>query len=215
MMRIAAAASTVVLWPAAATAANELGLSNDGVTWSANLPSPLFDGDFRWVPGDRQQRSFWVRNQSGDEAVLDIAVLGSSVDTLLETGDLEVEVRAGNGPWHSTKQVGRQKLVSAMDVSAGQKQKVTVAVNFDFASINQSQVKKFDLVFEIRLTQAASGDEVSSHDGDGSKGGDDNDKNGDLPGTGGLPWWVLPLGTGLTSGGIAFVAGARRTRTDE
>lgn len=218
MMRIAAAASTVVLWPVSATAADELGLSNDGATWSASLPSPLFDSNFRWVPGDRQQKSFWVRNQSGDKALLDITVLGSSVDSLMETGDLEVDVRAGSGPWHSTRQVGRHKLVSSMGVSAGQKEKVTVAVNFDFASPNQSQIKKYDLNFEVRLTQDTSGGRHNGHhdghhDGNGSKGHGHKDKNGDLPGTGGLPWWVLPLGTGLTGGGIALVTGARKERT--
>jgi hypothetical protein len=216
MMRIAAAASTAVLWPVSATAADELGLSNDGATWSASLPSPLFDSTFRWVPGDRQQTSFWVRNQSGDKALLDITVLGSSVDSLLETGDLEVEVRAGTGPWHATQQVGSHKLISSISVAAGQKEKVTVAVDFDSASTNHSQVKKYNLNFEVRLTQDASGgNHLGHHDGDGSNGQHHKDKNGDLPGTGGLPWWVLPLGTVLTGGGIAVVAGARKERIHE
>jgi hypothetical protein len=218
MMRIAAAASTVVLWPASAIAAGELGLSNDGVTWSASLPSPLFDSTYRWVPGDRQQRSFWVRNQSSDKAVLDVTVLGSSVDSLMDTGDLEVEVRAGTGPWHSTRQAGRHKLISSTDVSVGQQEKITVAVDFDFASANVSQVKKFNLVFEIRLTQDTSGINGGTHHdgngGNGSNGHHHQNRNDDLPGTGGLPWWVLPLGVGLTGGGIAVVTGTRKERTD-
>jgi len=200
-------------------AAGELGLSNDGVTWAASLPSPLFDSSFRWVPGDGQQRSFWVRNQSSDQAVLDVTVLGSSVDSLMETGDLEVKVRAGSGAWHSTRQVGRHKLISSMDVAAGQQEKITVAVDFDFASTNVSQVKKFNLAFEIRLTQDTSGNNGGKHhgdrDGNGSNGHHHKEKNGDLPGTGGLPWWVLPLGTVLTGGGIALVTGARKERTHE
>lgn len=213
MMHIAAAASAVILWPAPASAADELGLSNDGSSWSSDLPSPLFDSNFRWVPGDRQERAFWVRNQSDDTAVLDISVLGSSVDSLMATGDLAVEVRAGSGAWHSTRQVGRHELISSMDVSAGQKEKVTVAVDFDFASSNQSQIKNYDLTFEVRLTQDTPGD-GGAGENDGSK-GHHGDDNGDLPGTGGLPRWVLPLGAGLTAGGVAFVAAARKERAHD
>jgi hypothetical protein len=212
MMRIAAAASTVVLWPAQATAADELGLSNDGITWSASLPSPLFDSHFLWVPGDRQQRTFWLRNQSSDNAVLDVTVLGSTVDSLMESGDLTVEMRAGTGPWHSTRQVGAHKLISSMDVAPGQQEKVTVAVDFDLASPNHSQIKKYNLNVEVRLTQDTHRGNADGHqDGDGSDGRGHGD--GDLPGTGGPPWWVLPVGTGLTGGGIGLVVGARKERT--
>jgi hypothetical protein len=217
MMRIAAATSAVVLWPAPASAADALGLSNDGTTWSSSLPSPLFDSTFRWVPGDRQQRTFWVRNQSSDKAVLDIAVLGSSVDSLMETGDLEVEVRAGTGPWHSTRQAGRHTLISSMEVAPGQKESVTVAVGFDSASLNDSQVTKYTLNFEVRLSQDTSGQGDDGNDGNDGNSSDhlhgDGDRDDDLPGTGGLPWWVLPVGAGLTGGGVALVAGVRRERS--
>jgi hypothetical protein len=215
MMRLVAAASTVVLWPIAAHAADELELSNDGATWASSLPAPLFDSNFHWVPGDRQERSFWVRNRSHDGAVLDIAVLGTTVDSLLDTGDLDVEVRAGNGAWHSTDQAGRHELVSSMPVAAGQREKVTVAVDLDAASVNQSQVKKLALSFEVRLTQDVTG-RGGRHDGDdGSGHRGDHDRDGDLPGTGGQPWWVLPLGAALTGGGMLVVGAMREERADE
>lgn len=215
MVRLAAAASTVALWPMAAHAADELGLSNDGTTWASTLPAPLFDPNVRWVPGDRQEESFWVRNLSGDGAVLDIAVLGSPIDSLVETGDLDVEVKAGNGPWHATDQAGRHTLVSSMPVEAGQREKVTVAVDFDPASTNHSQFKRLELAFEVRLTQDTLGGN-GSHDGHhGSGHHGDRDRNGDLPGTGGLPWWVLPLGTALTGAGAFAVAATREEQVDE
>jgi hypothetical protein len=211
MMRLAAAASTVALWPMAAHAADELGLSNDGTTWASTLPAPLFDSNFRWVPGDRQERSFWVRNQSGDEAVLDIAVLGSSVDSLMDTGDLKVEVKAGDGAWHSTDQAGDQKLVSSLSVTAGQREKVTVAVDLDAASSNHSQLRKVELAFEVRLTQDTAG---GTRGGGSDHRGHRND-NHDLPGTGGPPWWVLPLGAALTGSGMYLVGAMRTEPSDE
>lgn len=215
MMRLAVAASTVALWPVAAHAADELGLSNDGATWASSLPAPLFDSNFHWVPGDRQERTFWVRNMSHDEAVLDVAVLGTTVDSLMDTGDLDVEVRAGNGPWTSTDQVGRHQLVSSMPVAAGQREKVTVAVDLDAASTNQSQVKKLALSFEVRLTQDTA-DRGGRHDGDeGSGHHGDRDRDGDLPGTGGQPWWILPLGAVLTGGGMFVARSIREERSDE
>jgi len=219
MVRLAAAVSTVALWPMAAHAADQLGLSNDGSTWASTLPAPLFDSNFRWVPGDRQERSFWVRNLSGDKAVLDIAVRGSSIDSLMDTGDLDVEVKAGNGPWHVTDQAGRQQLVSSMPVAAGQSEKVTVAVDFDPASTNQSQLKEIVLAFEVRLSQDTSGGTPGGSgqddDDDGSGHHGDRDRGDDLPGTGGLPWWVLPLGTALTGAGVLAVVATREEQDDE
>jgi hypothetical protein len=214
MMRIAAAASTIALWPSGASASSELGLSNDGVTWSSTLPSPLFDSGFRWVPGDRQQESFWVRNMSTDDAVLDITLIGSAIDSLMQTGDLDIEVRAGDGPWHSTNQVGRHRLVRSMQVDPGQRERVTVAVDFDPTSSNTSQVKSYELEFEVRLTQDVSGhgDDGHGHRDDDSHHYRGDNRSDDLPGTGGPSRWLAPLGAGLTVGGAAFVAAARKER---
>jgi hypothetical protein len=205
--------ATVALWPSSAVAADELGLSNDGVYWSSQLAAPLFDPAFRWVPGDREESAFWVRNQSSDGATLDVALVGSGVDSLMETGDLTVAVRAEGGPWRSANQVGRQSLISSLSVEPGHTEKVTVSVVFAAASTNESQVLQYDLKFDVRLTQDTSGgSDGRSDDEDDSDGSDGHDDDG-LPGTGGLPWWVLPFGSGLVAGGVSLAMCTRKERT--
>jgi hypothetical protein len=212
--------ATVALWPSSAVAADKLGLSNDGIHWSSNLAAPLFDPSFRWVPGDREESAFWVRNQSSDRATLDVALVGSGIDSLMETGDLAIAVRAEGGPWYSATQVGRQSLISSMSVGPGHMEKVTVAVVFAAASTNESQVRQYDLAFDVRLTQDTSGGSDSDSDGnsrsddDESDGGAGRGQDDGLPGTGGSPWWVFLLGTGLTAGGVALATRTRKERTN-
>jgi hypothetical protein len=220
MARAILLAATMAAVPTAAHASDRVGLSTDGVTWSATLSAPLFDPNFRWVPGDREESSFWVRNQSTDGATLDIAVLGSAVDALMETGDLDVQVRAGDGPWHSTNHVGRQSLVSSMAVAPGQEMKVTVAISLDPASLSESESKTVDLRFDVQLTQAVPGgngqrddhsdsDSDDHSDNDSDDGSDDRDASG-LPGTGGPPWWPLVAGAAVVAGGAALSSVTRR-----
>jgi hypothetical protein len=87
---------------------------------------------------------------------------------------------------------------------------------FAAASTNESQVLQYDLKFDVRLTQDTSGGSDGrsddEDDSDGSDGTDGHDDDG-LPGTGGLPWWVLPFGSGLTVGGVSLAALARKERT--
>ena len=71
MRRTITTAALILLTATPAVAADEIGLSSDGFSWGSTLPQPLFDPAFRWVPGDRETASFWVRNQSGDGALLD------------------------------------------------------------------------------------------------------------------------------------------------
>jgi hypothetical protein len=219
MARAILLAATMAAVPTAAQAGDRVGLSTDGVTWAATLSPPLFDPNFRWVPGDRQESSFWVRNQSTDDATLDIAVLGSAIDALMETGDLDVEVRAGNGPWQGTNHVGRQSLVSSMKVDPGQQMKITVAIALDSASMSESESKTVDLRFDVQLTQALPGSDGrggrdrSDSDSDGDDRSDD-DRHFGLPGTGGAPWWALPLGGATAVAGASLISGTRRGRRD-
>lgn len=174
----------LALLPASAFAASELGLSSDRVHWSSDLSTPLFDPDFRWVPGDSETSSFWVRNQSRDPARLDVSMLGSSVDSLMRTGDLSVSVKAADGSGSSATTVGQHALISSRMVDPGQDERIDVTVAFDPAATNQSQVKEFDLQFAVLLTQDA-----ASRPGGGTNRGSDGDRgNGDsdgsLPGTG-------------------------------
>lgn len=213
-MRLASVVFGVVVVlgaPVAAVAANEVGLSSDGTSWGPTLDRPLFDPNFRWVPGDKESSSFWVRNQSATAARLDIDVIGSAIESLVETGDVEVAVRVDDGSWVATRQSGRQSLATAVPVGPGERHKVTVSVRFDPASANVSQTRQWELTFEIRLTQDVGvlddRNAVDDRDDDDDAG---RDSNGWLPGIGGQPWWLLPAGASLVGLGMALVKRSKR-----
>jgi len=212
MLRTISTAAVILLTATPAVAADEIGLSADGVSWGSTLAQPLFDPAVRWVPGDRETVSFWVRNQSDDNALLDVAILGSSIDTLMETGDLSVTVAAASGGGSSTTTTGRHELLTSRAVRPGQTERIDVTVALDPASTNESQVTALDLRFEVRLTQASTVPDDSADDSDDSDdSGDDRDRNGILPGTGGPSGW--PLSAGLLGLGVGWllVAASRRT----
>lgn len=192
-----------------AHAADELGLSRDGTSWSGSLDEPLFDPAFRWVPGDEEIESFFVRNQSSDAGELEIDLLGTPVDSLLETGDLEVATRVEGGRWVGVSETGYQPLSRAR-VAAGDSRRVDVRVRFDEASTNQSQETRLAFDFRVRLSQALPGD---GSDGDA---GDDGDADGDTDGSGVLPAtgapssaWLLVFATSCV-----VVGGVLASRTE-
>ncbi len=153
--------TTLLAVPGAAAAADEIGLSRDGRTWSAELAEPLFDPAFRWVPGDVETASFLVRNQAADTGDLTIDVIGTRVDTLLETGDLEVATRAGDGDWVAVSEPGTHRL-SRTTVAAGAQERVDVRVSFDPASTNASQLTQLALRFTVRLSDSRAGSDAGA-----------------------------------------------------
>jgi hypothetical protein len=201
------------LTPSAAVAAGELGLSSDGVSWAPNLPEPLFDPAFRWVPGDRETASFWVRNQSDGPAVLDVTMLGSAIDSLIRTGDLTVRVVAESGAAGSTSTTGRHTLVQSVPVAKGQSERIDVTVDFDRASTNVSEVKNLNLSFDVQLTEDIAAGNGGTDDSDDDSDDRDSDRDGGLPGTGGTWWWMLPLGAAVTTAGAALAGAARKGRS--
>lgn len=202
---------------APAQAAGELGLSPDGTTWGSALPGPLFDPASRWVPGDSEVRSFYVRNQSGDDGILDVALVTGPVETLIATGDLKVSAKVGNGPYSSAETTGSHLLVNQVFVPSGAVRKVNVKIDFDPASSNQSQLLRLDFHFNVTLSQDASA--VQPPTGNGGNGnGDGGNGNGasgghgtGLPGTGTtLEPWMLLVGAGLVGSGLGLIGAARR-----
>ena len=214
MLRIISLTAAILLIATPAVAADEIGLSTDGASWGSTLSQPLFDPGFRWVPGDRESASFWVRNQSDASALLDIAILGSSIDSLMETGDLSVTVAAASGGGGSTTRTGRHELLSSRAVQPGQTERIDVTVAIDPAATNQSQVKSLELQFEVRLTQDSPTPEDPA-DNDNNGDGDSRDRNGFLPGTGGSAPWLLPAGLIGVALGLLAVAVTRRKEASD
>lgn len=193
-----------------AFASNELGLSSDGVHWGNSLPGQLFDPAFRWVPGDSETRTFYVRNQSKDAAVLDVTMITGPAEALIDTGDLKVGVRVDNGAFESATTSGTHVLASQVPVARGQKHRIDVRVDFDPASTNLSETKRLRLRFNVRLTQDAS---VLPPTNGGGNGNNSGHGGGLLPGTGSvISPGLLVLATLLCSVGLALVGFGRRSR---
>ncbi len=192
-----------------ASASGELGLSPDGVHWSSSLPGPLFNPVFRWVPGDSQVSSFYVRDQSTDAAVLDLTMLTGPVQTLIATGDLKVGASVDGGAFTDVNTPGPNVLIHQVPVAAGATHKINVRITFDPASTNQSESRELDLRFTVTLTQATvvrppTGGGGSGHGGHGGSGNP-------LPNTGTVitPFMLL-LAALLVATGTGLVGYSRR-----
>ncbi|KAA1399236.1 hypothetical protein [Aeromicrobium ginsengisoli] len=192
----------LVLIGGPASAADEIGLSRDGVTFTSSLSGSLFDSAFIWVPGDVESETFYVRNQGGDTARLTVDIIGEQISDLIESGDLHVTATSGS---HSTtvSAPGDHRLLSIPGVKADQIVPVTVTVAFDEASTNETQLLSSDLTFRINLKQTSA-----------VLGEDDEDDDGLLPDTGALtPLWLAGLAAICIGSGAALIS-RRRTHTE-
>ena len=215
---LALAAALTGAGPAApASAAGELGLSPDGVTWSTALPGPIFDPAFRWVPGDVETGVFYIRNQSSEAGVLDLTMLGGQVTDLIDTGDLTVETRVGAGAFTAVETAGPHLLVEAAPVPAGGVRRIAVRVSFDPASTNESQDMALDLRFQVRLSQDSSVAAPTDPSGDGDGGDDVAGPGGDLPATGSgvHPWMFLVSGLSIALGVLLARRSSRGRKASE
>ena len=192
----------LVLISGPASAADEIGLSRDGITFTSSLSGSLFDSAFIWVPGDVESETFYVRNQGGDTARLTVDILGEQISDLIETGDLHVTATSGSHS-HTISTPGDHRLLSIPGVAANQIVPVTVTVAFDQASTNETQLLSSDLTFRINLKQ------TSAVLGEG-----DEDGDGLLPDTGALtPLWLAGLAAICIGSGAALIS-RRRTHTE-
>lgn len=201
----ALALTMIVLTASPAHADGELSLSRDGVTWVNDLTGPLFDPSIRWVPGDRRQETFLVRNDSLDTGDLTVDVLGSSVDSLMETRDLVVSASGGGGQWTEVDGQGSRRLVTRVLPASGV-QAIEVQVALDPASTNISQSKALDLQLRVTLTER---DPAA-----GSGSGGTPDAGGMLPGTGATRGLLALVAVGTLSLVLGSVLLDRRRRVD-
>ncbi len=184
---------------APARAEDEVGLSLDRRTWTANLAAPLFDPGFLWVPGDAHLRSFWVRNAGPTAADLTVTLRVQNVDGPL-VDDLAVAARVQGGTWQrlATPAAGTRLTDRAMPTAEAVR--VDIRVAFDPGSHNQSQSRTLPLHFVVRLTQDGTGD------GPG----------GLLPETGNaVPWWLPATAAGLLGLGLVLVGLGRRRESSD
>jgi hypothetical protein len=219
MVRGLLLACLIAAAPSGASAADEIGLSKDGSSWSTTLAVPLFDPDFRWVPGDDESTSFFVRNQGPSGAQLKISAQSADTDQLLRNEDIALFARADGGPWLELQNgVATAELTDGAIERSGMA-RVDVRVRFNPASTNPSQNRSLSLTFVVTLTDAAVGNVDNDNDdgdGDDSSGGDDDDSGGrneddGLPGAGSsISPQTLWIAAVLIGAGLALVRRARR-----
>lgn len=175
-------------WPA--VAADELRLSSDGTHWSSNLQEPLFDPGCRWVPGDSETGSFYVRNQASSAGDLTIDVRDEHGDRDL-SADLSFRARAGGGGWIDVERDGTSHVLNTSALPAGQSVRVDLSASFNRASTNRTQTKAVGFRFRVTLSDAQGG-------------------SGVLPATGsGVEPWMLWIGAIMIGSGLALVARRR------
>ena len=185
-----------------AYATNELGLSVDGVHWVQSIDAPLFDESMRWVPGDSESATFFVRNQGGTPGDLAVDVLGSHVGNLIDSRDLRVTAKGGGGAWTTVSEGGTRRLLTAPRIPDGSVVPIDLAISFDFSSPNATQVRASDVNFRVTLSESLPGG-PSETPGPGPG----------LPGTGAPEVrWIAAIGAILIGVGLAFVS---RRRDDD
>jgi hypothetical protein len=190
---LAAVALAVLLTaPAPVRAADaRLDVSMDGRTWSASLPSPLFDPAVRWVPGDSRTARFWVQNGASYPGRLVVAIQGTRTAALMQNGDLTVTARGGGGTWTSADTPGTHDLLMVAPLAPGARVRVAVGVAFEPSAPRLSQAAALDLALGVRIEPLA---------GDGDSGQD----------AGGPPRWWIAAGVGLVGIVAALLARSRK-----
>lgn len=174
----------------AAWADGEIGLSRDGVTWSNNLDGPLLDPARRWVPGDSERASFFVRNQGPTGALLVISARSADTDELLAHDDVTLRARADGGAWVDLENGQASSRLTREPIAKAGVSRVEVDVSFDSAARNTTQLSAATLTLEVTLIDAAAD-------------GDVDDDNGGVEDDGAS----LPGGAGATGGGLLPAAG--------
>jgi hypothetical protein len=137
-------------------------LSRDGHHWKLGLRVPLFRKQLVLVPGMKQVRTFYVRNQSSGPARLRLVVRVTDSDGLLERvtdsdGLLErrrfrMAARADHGRYHRIRHTGRHK-VSHLRVTKGKIVPVNVRVRLMPTAGNKTMDGHLRFGTRVRLTR--------------------------------------------------------------
>ena len=189
----------------AAHADGNVGLSLDGHSWASELRQPLFDPAFRWVLGDTETRSFWVRNQGPTAASMRIALRTTDPDRLVAREDLRIDARVWGGSWTSLAGGADQALTDEA-IPEGDRVRLDLRVVFVPGATNPTEREHLPSGFVVRLTQAGLG---------GADGGGERPSGG-LPNTGNeVELWLVWLGTALLGGGLVLVLAARRREASD
>lgn len=198
---VALASGALLLTPAAAHADDELSLSLDGATWTPDITAPLFDPAMRWVPGDVETATFFVRNNAPQGARLDVTLRPDGQESLLDDGWVSVVVRTPAREGEATTGPGPSTVLVDAPVPGSQVVPVEVEVTFDEDAPNGTRLRSASLGFDVVLTQTQEIGGGSEEDPDGPDGPDDSD--GSDGGTDGGADGGTDGGAGTGTGGVA------------
>ncbi|QIX26923.1 hypothetical protein ncot_10140 [Nocardioides sp. JQ2195] len=182
--------------PSPAVAADEVGVSWDGQSWSSHLAEPLFDPSVRWVPGDVREVSFFVRNQASDAGHLTISVESRDRDHLLRNGDIDLSAKVGRDRRVRLEQTDRTFRLSSDSLSGGESRRIRIRASYDPTSTNATQ--RDDLALSFRVTLA----DASATNGGAVTDGSPDESDRLLPGTGApaTGWLIVTAGVGMGVG---------------
>lgn len=205
-----------------AHADGEIGLSRDGVHWADSFSQPLFDSGVRWVPGDVQTATFYVRNEAATGAELTVDVEADGDLGLLGPDDMTIEARAGNDAWLPLENgiPSADQLNNAI-IAAGASTPVGIRISFNPESANESQLRSTRLSSTVTLSQSMRDESglpaVRDEPGHsvtaatGPQGVGDHDRAGVLPDTGAPEFmWIAISGSLLIGIGLALLVGRRK-----
>ena len=199
-----------------------VGLSLDGTHWSSTLSRPLFDPSTRWVPGDVEARSFWVRDQGPTGARLTIGVVSSDADRLMADDDVTVRARVAGGAWVRLRNGRPSRRLTTESLQRGATRRVEVQARFAWGSPNRSQVRMLPFHFVVTLTQSVAGENIGDggdhhHDVPGGHHGDGHGVLGQILSDTGAAVrpWMLWLAASLIGTGLALLAARRRDSSDK
>jgi hypothetical protein len=151
---VVALAATAMLSQPPASAAHKwskLKLSRDGQHWTSALALPLFHGGFVWVPGCKPSRTFYVKNQSGEKAVLAISTEMNDPSGWLGNGRFRIAVRTGNGPWVRVQ--GSVQKTATIVVDKAEVVPVSVRARLLRTAGNKTMGRQLGFTVEVRLSQ--------------------------------------------------------------
>ncbi|SDS84540.1 hypothetical protein [Microlunatus soli] len=139
------------LTPASAVSQDEVQVSSDARHWQSDLDRPLFDPDARWVPGDVETTTLWIRNAATTAGTLRVAVDPLDHDQFLRHG-LHLRARASGSDWVTLAPDGSARRITGR-LPAGATTQLWITASFDAAAGNVSQERRADLRLRVTLSQ--------------------------------------------------------------
>jgi hypothetical protein len=144
----------LVLTSAPASAAKSwppLVVSRSGDVWAHNLTGPQFRDSIRWVPGDVSSRTFYARNQSGQQARLSIVVDVADGSRWLCCGQLRLAISI-DGRWRPVA-FARSTGVGRLVLEPGDVVPVSVRFRLLGPAAASAMQRSLSFSLELRLTQ--------------------------------------------------------------